>query len=470
MSLESRILTLILDAKGASLPAETRAEISQDPALTAQLQQIIADVERRLPPVTEPEMNNESLRPGQIPSAPQPATKAPLPARPPAARVTIANARAGESFSSPVEVALEDGVRAEATEVMFPRDIGLHFDKDSQTLAGIPAESGDFNVTVRWLCPSQNPYETTLLFVVNPDPRSLWKVIEPPADAPYFKAHIDHKTIVSGDIYLAAASRRGRSHEHAGSFRDDDFYIASNESGWSVMLVADGAGSAKNSREGSRIATTVAGEYLSRQFTGEEALALKARILQWDTDDQLAAKEIMLRHFRQAAKLAVSTIQHEAVVAEQEAKSYATTLLATVAFREGETLFAAAFWLGDGAIAAYGPAGRVRLLGTPDSGEYAGQTRFLDNDAIDDPAFNNRIKVGKWNDVTHLLLMTDGVSDPRFETDNGLQNAAKWDALMADLNPCLADEALASERLAEWLTFFSPGNHDDRTLIVAGSR
>ncbi|MFP1497944.1 hypothetical protein ACLB1Q_34345 [Escherichia coli] len=33
--------------------------------------------------------------------------------------------------------------------------------------------------------------------------------------------------------------------KHAGSFRDDDFYINHcQETGWSVMLVADGAGSA----------------------------------------------------------------------------------------------------------------------------------------------------------------------------------------------------------------------------------
>ncbi|MDM9678618.1 protein phosphatase 2C domain-containing protein, partial [Raoultella planticola] len=109
-------------------------------------------------------------------------------------------------------------------------------------------------------------------------------------------------------------------------------------------------------------------------------------------------------------------------MAQDKVKSFSTTLLATVTFREGSELFAASFWLGDGAIAAYGPVGKVRVLGAPDSGEYAGQTRFLDAEAVSDTGFSKRISIGKWNDVSHLVLMTDGVSDPWFETDNGLQN------------------------------------------------
>nr|WP_324169910.1 protein phosphatase 2C domain-containing protein [Raoultella ornithinolytica] len=104
--------------------------------------------------------------------------------------------------------------------------------------------------------------------------------------------------------------------------------------------------------------------------------------------------------------------------------------------------------------------------GGPDSGEYAGQTRFLDAEAVSDTGFSKRISIGKWNDVSHLVLMTDGVSDPWFETDNGLQNPTKWDTLMTELNPLLSVPDLASSQLVEWLNFFSPGNHDDRTIVV----
>ncbi|KMH98388.1 tellurium resistance protein TerX [Klebsiella pneumoniae] len=361
-----------------------------------------------------------------------------------------------------------DGKNVEMiTEVNFSQDIGLIFDINERRLQGTPGQSGDFELTVKWSCSSHRDNEKKLLFVVNPDPKSLWKVIDPPSDAPFYKKSIDHQSVCRSGIHIAGASRRGRSHEHVGSFRDDDYYLNfSDVSGWSVLLVADGAGSAKYSREGSRIVSETVGNYLFNQFKTEKGLEIKNRVLRWNSEDQRAVWEFMNHHFRQAAVLAVNNISSAAILAEDKVKSFSTTLLATVTFRDGADLFAASFWLGDGAIAAYGPAGKVRVLGTPDSGEYAGQTRFLDADAVSDAGFSKRISIGKWNDISHLVLMTDGVSDPWFETDNGLQNPQKWDRLMAELSPLLTDPEHASAQLVEWLNYFSPGNHDDRTIIV----
>lgn len=407
------------------------------------------------------------LKPGQIPTGQQRARLAVPPAVPPRAKIIIPNARAGERFSSPVAIVLDEGQQATVRDVVFPRNIGLTFDKEHKLLTGTPTENGDIELSVLWSCASHDECETKQLFIVNPDPRSLWKVVEPPADASYPKSHLDAAGLVRGDIRIAAASRRGRSHEHAGSFRDDDFYINHcQETGWSVMLVADGAGSAVNSREGSRIAVQTAGDYLFNQLSGLKGIHLKQHITAWEGSDQQATIKAMLHHFKQAATLAVNSIQNEAICAEQPVKSYSTTLLATVALRTDKELFAAAFWLGDGAIGAYSPSDKVRILGNPDSGEYAGQTRFLDQSIIADPSFSSRISVGKWNDVSHLILMTDGVSDPLFETDNGLRSDEKWTRLLDELIPVLTDASIAPERLGDWLNFFSTGNHDDRTIAV----
>ena len=407
------------------------------------------------------------LKPGQIPTGQQRARLAVPPAVPPRAKIIIPNARAGERFSSPVAIVLDEGQQATVRDVVFPRNIGLTFDKEHKLLTGTPTENGDIELSVLWSCASHDECETKQLFIVNPDPRSLWKVVEPPADASYPKSHLDAAGLVRGDIRIAAASRRGRSHEHAGSFRDDDFYINHcQETGWSVMLVADGAGSAVNSREGSRIAVQTAGDYLFNQLSGVKGVHLKQHITAWEGSDQQATIKAMLHHFKQAATLAVNSIQNEAICAEQPVKSYSTTLLATVALRTDKELFAAAFWLGDGAIGAYSPSGKVRILGNPDSGEYAGQTRFLDQSIIADPSFSSRISVGKCNDVSHLILMKDGVSDPLFETDNGLRSDEKWTRLLDELIPVLTDASIAPERLGDWLNFFSTGNHDDRTIAV----
>lgn len=417
--------------------------------------------------IEDDNLSSPALKSGQIPTDQQRAGINVAPVIPPRAKITIPNARAGERFSSPVAIVLDEGQQATIRDVVFPRNIGLSFDKEHELLTGTPTESGDFELSVLWSCASYDECETKLLFIVNPDPRSLWKVVEPPADAPYPKSHLDVAGLVRDDIRIAAASRRGRSHEHAGSFRDDDFYINHcQETGWSVMLVADGAGSAVNSREGSRITVRTAGDYLFNQLSGVKGVHLKEHITAWEGCDQQATINAMLHHFKQAATLAVNSIQNEAICAEQPVKTYSTTLLATVALRTDKDLFAAAFWLGDGAIGAYSPSGKVRILGNPDSGEYAGQTRFLDQSIIADPSLSGRISVGKWNDVSHLILMTDGISDPLFETDNGLRSDEKWTRLVNELTPVLTNASIAPERLGDWLNFFSTGNHDDRTIAV----
>ncbi|AOR57346.1 PP2C family serine/threonine-protein phosphatase [Pectobacterium parmentieri] len=409
-----------------------------------------------------------ALKPGQVPT-PSLSHKAPPAAVSlPQVKINIANARVGTPFNSPIEISLDNGMRPDVQEVVFSEAIGLHFDRETTALVGIPTLSGDWDIAVHWSCGTATVGVTKVLLIVNPDPRSLWKIIDPPADDRYFKTNMAQQAIRQPGVNIAAASRRGRSHEHVGTFRDDDYFIAhDNDSGWSVLLVADGAGSAKNSRQGSRLVTEVVGDYLARQLAGELASGLKRAIADWTPEDQREVGTFFVSQFHKAAQLAVHKIHGEALETNESIKSYSTTLLATVALRTDDGVFAASFWLGDGAIAAYGPTGKVRLLGMPDSGEYAGQTRFLDQDAVQDTQFSKRVIIGKWSEISHLILMTDGVSDPYFETDNGLQNAAKWDALIADIAPCLNDSEQAAERLTEWLNFFSPGNHDDRTIVVA---
>ena len=133
----------------------------------------------------------------------------------------------------------------------------------------------------------------------------------------------------------------------------------------------------------------------------------------------------------------------------------------------------ASFWVGDGAICLYDrKAHTAKILGVPDEGEYAGQTRFLTMSEIfkDATALYQRLRFCIVNDFTALLLMSDGVSDPKFETDANLNNPDKWDALWDDLKENgvdLTDDNEASkDQLLDWLDFWAPGNHDDRTIAI----
>ena len=133
----------------------------------------------------------------------------------------------------------------------------------------------------------------------------------------------------------------------------------------------------------------------------------------------------------------------------------------------------ASFWVGDGAICLYDRKARsAKILGVPDEGEYAGQTRFLTMPEIfkDATALYQRLRFYVVDDFTALFLMSDGVSDPKFETDANLNSPNKWDALWDDLKEngvdLIDDNEASKDQLLDWLDFWAPGNHDDRTIAI----
>ena len=65
--------------------------------------------------------------------------------------------------------------------------------------------------------------------------------------------------------------------------------------------------------------------------------------------------------------------------------------------------------------------------------------------------------------------MTDCISDPFFETDANLNKVEKWNELWVNINSevDLTDDNTESQyQLLKWLDFWSPGNHDDRTIAI----
>ena len=419
-----------------------------------------------VPPSVGSATLNQALKPGQL--LPTGSSQGKLIDTP---RVIfhVPNAKVGQPYvgklvgtdSTGKFVTIRDAIIAPAT--------GISFDANSSELIGVPSLDGDHKVAIRWTTDNVTIFSGECILIVNPDPRTLWKNIATAAGDPYYKKDTDELLITAKDYKIVAASRRGRSHEHVGSFRDDDFFVSHEAaSGWSVLIVADGAGSAKSSRWGSKLAVKAAGEHILSNLKGQFGADMTRELAGWSTDMTVASKAMSSPFyllFQEASKLAVQAIEEEALSKGVATKEYSTTLLASVIRRDGNETFLATFWMGDGAIAAYGPTGKVRLMGTPDSGEFAGQTRFLDRAALNDQAFGKRLGLGRYSDLTAVILMTDGISDPRFETDTGLADAANWDALWGEISPLLTSQNPASS-LVEWLNFFTPGHHDDRTIAV----
>ena len=70
--------------------------------------------------------------------------------------------------------------------------------------------------------------------------------------------------------------------------------------------------------------------------------------------------------------------------------------------------------------------------------------------------------------------MTDGIYDPKFVTENKLEDLDTWNIFLKDLDGNNEDSAKVNfeddseieKQLLNWMDFWSKGNHDDRTLVI----
>jgi serine/threonine protein phosphatase PrpC len=355
--------------------------------------------------------------------------------------------------------------------------IGLKAERDTIDIMGVKGTpladtQGEHTFELDYSYDGKRVLRKLLTLLVNSDPKSLWKEVEPAADLPYPKPHTATQQI-SGDGYnIIAASRRGRSHAHEGTYRDDDFAIGTTDDGWDVLIVADGAGSADVSRRGSLLACETGIEFLKAKIS--EQLEPKFAALMQNAGTEAGAKEVKTALYNVlcgAAFAAYKRIEQEAADTSRNLKDFSTTFLASIVRRFDGGTFIASFGIGDGAIGVYDKE-KNELMNLPDGGEFSGQTRFLTMPAVvgDNNELMRRIKFGVFKNFTMLTLMTDGISDPKFGTDNNLASSEKWDEFADDMmkevdfvNPNNKD---AAEQLCNWMDFWSQGEHDDRTLAI----
>ena len=379
-------------------------------------------------------------------------------------------------------------------------------DKKSFSITGTPSleyfrkngatAQSTFELTLRYkfegieMPKERHVLEKKVTFVINQDPRKLWKNI--PVDwkamaEPKYKnedtqaEYVKVESLSDGTPQkdIVAASKRGRSHAQEGKPRDDNFKIRHLNNGWYIMAVSDGAGSKKFSREGSRIACEESVNYCVVQLENnkpfEEDIAKYNE--QKDNGKGDAQKknvgDYIYSIVGQAAFKAHQAIKATAAEDKENPDLYSATLLLAICKKFAFGWFVASFWVGDGAICLYDKQSHMaKILGVPDEGEYAGQTRFLTMPEIfQDPiSLYKRLRFNIVNDFTALFLMSDGVSDPKFETDANLNNPDKWDALWDDLKEngveLTDDNEESKNQLLNWLDFWSPGNHDDRTIVI----
>lgn len=370
-------------------------------------------------------------------------------------------------------------------------NLGLNFNPLTDRIEGVPCKAGDFKIILkckRTVWKDGDPvFERPITLIINPDPRSLWNNIPTPENIEYYKpdSACEYQKVEMTAGFLGfgkkpqkdivAASQRGRSHAHEGKPRDDDFKIKHQPEGnWYIMTVADGAGSAKYSREGARIACETVSEICFTQLGKyHKDVDDIIRDFQKDSCETKRKKlgDALYNILGSAVFKAYKDIEKEATGKGCSIKDYSTTLLVTAAKNYKFGWFIATFWVGDGGIGIYNEdTGFLKIMGEPDGGEFAGQTRFLTMPEIMQPTeIYRRLRFEIVEDFTAVVLMTDGVTDPKFETESNLMKIEKWNNLWQDINSSVElkdDNNSAAEQLLKWLDFWSQGNHDDRTIAI----
>lgn len=390
------------------------------------------------------------------------------------------NARKGEmytlSFQFPSCVADYKIVGLKQLNLSATKD---EHDRRLCSITGVPNMDGEFEVKCYclWkgarerkdLTKEEKILVRSFTLRVNPDPREMWKDVPTDPDIEYYKADCDSREVRSGQWRMVGASRRGRSHAHTGLPRDDDFGLACFN-GWSMLAVADGAGSAPFSRKGSAIACETALNACRAQLAALPRLdeifnGLNPASDSWKSEAYKVAYSV-LPH---AAFEAYKAIKKEAQERGREAKNYATTLLLAMTKKFPAGWIVMSFQVGDGAMALLTKSGSLKkseLLAEPDEGEYGGQTRFITmKDIFTSESLMQRLRINLAPDLKAVILMSDGVSDAKFSALDNLRSQSHWADFWFDLGQPLAS-ADPGRSLLEWLQFWSQGNHDDRTIAV----
>lgn len=413
--------------------------------------------------------------------------------------IVVPNGTAKEAFSCVIDLKEMAG-KVKDIDLIEGEQAGLSLTRGEDgtyTLSGKPAATGDYKLRLQFTAVDEDirkPAEIELPWAVNHNPRDLWKEVDCDPSLPFLRPDTASDYIKgkaqdgSPRKDIVAASRRGRSHAQEGKPRDDDFSIMHCEaSDWYIMAVADGAGSAKYSRRGAQVAcdsvTSRCMELLADNQEFEKAIADYADDRE-DKEKQKTLSEMvynaMLKTAYEAHKTVCKLPETEKEVEGAAIRDFSTTLMFAVCKRFDFGWFIASFWVGDGAMCLYDEnAKTAKLLGTPDEGEFSGQTRFLTMKEIfqDSKEIAKRVRMTIVPDFTALMLMTDGVSDAMFQSEKDLNDPEKWAEMYGKLRQGFPDDEIggvdltddneeAKNQLLGWLNFWSRGNHDDRTIAI----
>lgn len=418
-----------------------------------------------------------------------------------AQQIVIPNATIGKYYEAKI-----DFQKLNLTDLLFERfegleEMGLLFNKGNDTIEGTPTQSGDIKIKLLFKIDGESEStplnEKLISLVVNPDPKSLWKDIPSDTNDLFWKEDDVSKAESLGDRDIVVSSKRGRSHENVGSFRDDDFAFKHFEkTGWSVVAVSDGAGTYSLSRVGSQLACNAVVEFFENHYDTELNKEFDEKLIAFhESKDETLLREIEVASKQNLYKATIfvhnsikehaetTSKKHPELFNNPKAKTlldyYHATLIFAL-FKKYDFGYAIlTFGVGDCPIAVMNKdQSQTTLLNWLDVGEFGGGTRFITQPNIfhsQEHPMASRFNFKIVSDFSYLFLMSDGIYDPKFVVEANLEKSEKWSEFIEDLQGKNEDNLKVdfdnsnteiAEQLSNWMDFWSQGNHDDRTLAI----
>jgi serine/threonine protein phosphatase PrpC len=247
------------------------------------------------------------------------------------------------------------------------------------------------------------------------------------------------------------------------------------------VVVGDGAGSAKISRKGSAIACNGIVEYFSEEDSTNNLLAFDDLVEQYQNkssdDIQNKINHFVYNNLGKAALQVHKKLDEFAAKEGYTIKDLNSTLVFTLYKKYDAGYAFLSFGVGDCPMAVLNKGiSEVTLLNWIDVGDYGGGTRFINMPEIfQNEKFASRFSFKMLDDFSYLILMSDGIYDPKFVVESNLPNIKNWQKFLEDINgknedgikvELSADNADIINQFSSWMDFWSIGNHDDRTLAI----
>ncbi len=249
------------------------------------------------------------------------------------------------------------------------------------------------------------------------------------------------------------ASVQGTSHAKTGQPCQDSSGVGENApAGLLVAAVADGAGSAELSADGSRIAACAATKSATRLLR-QHVHPLYEGVLE----------EILQESVRSARK----ELEAEAQRQKKPLRDFATTLIVAICAPE----ITGAAQVGDGAMITAGAgisaddSSGYSLFSAPQRGEYANATNFITSDNWQD-SLDVRTRYGG---VSRLAMFTDGIQSLALNAASGNAPHAPFFDPLFSWTDKQEDTVAAGNGLAAFLSSprVTARADDDLTLLLA---